>query len=171
MALVLVLGAMAIPQATAGLDRSRAGVAARYLSAQMALARMQAVTRTASVALRFGSADTGYEFDVFVDGNANGVLSRDIAAGIDMRIRPAERLREQFPTVTIDLRPDAGAGSDPVKIGQSNLLVFTAAGTATPGSVYVLGRDGTQFVIRIVGATARTRVQRFNAFRRVWQAP
>jgi hypothetical protein len=171
MALTLVLGAMAIPQATAGLDRSRAGVAARYVSAQMALARTQAVGRSANVALRFGAADTGYEFDTFVDGNSNGVRSRDIEAGIDRRISPAQRLRDQFPTVAIDVRPELGAGSDPVRIGNSALLVFTPRGTATPGSIYVLGRDGTQFVVRIVGATARTRVQRYNRIRRAWEDP
>ena len=169
MALILVVGAMAIPQATAGLDRSRAGIAAKYLSAQMALARTQAVTRSASVALRFGPPDTGYEFDTFVDGNSNGVRSRDIDAGIDRRISRPQRLREQFPTVTIDVRPELGMGSDPVKTGQSSLLVFTPSGTATPGSIYVLGRDGTQLAVRIIGATGRTRVQRYNAHRRVWE--
>jgi Tfp pilus assembly protein FimT len=169
MALTLVLGAMAIPGITAGLDRSRAGIAARYVSAQMALARTQAVTRSASVALRFGAVDTGYEFDTFVDGNANGVRARDIEAGLDRRISTAQRLRDQFPTVTIDVRPEVGVGSDPIRIGNSALLVFTPRGTATPGSIYVLGRDGTQFVVRIVGATARTRVQRYNRTRRTWE--
>lgn len=170
MALMLVLGAMAIPQATAGLDRSRAGIAAKYLNAQLALARTQAVARSASVALRFGAADSGYAFDRFIDGNSNGVRSRDIDAGIDRRISAPQKLREQFPTVTIDVRPDVGAGSDPVKVGQSNLLVFTPAGTATPGSIYVLGRDGTQLAVRVVGATGRTRVQRYNPVRRMWES-
>lgn len=169
MALTTVVGAMAIPQALTGLDRSRAGIAARYLASQMALARAQAVARSASVGIRFGAPDTGYEIDSFIDGNANGVRSRDIDAGIDRRLGAPQRLREQFPTVTIDVRPDAGAGADPVKLGQSNLLVFTPLGTATPGSIYVLGRDGTQLVVRILGATGRTRVQRFNAVRRTWE--
>ncbi len=171
MALMLVLGAMAFPQAMAGLDRSRAGIAARYLSAQMALARTQAVARSASVALRFGPENTGYEFDTFIDGNSNGVLSRDILSGVDRRISRPQRLREQFPTVTIDVRPEAGAGTDPVRIGQSNLLVFTPRGTATAGSIYVLGRDGSQFVVRVVGATGRTRVERYNRVRRTWETP
>lgn len=170
MALMTILGAMAFPQAMAGLDRSRAGIAARYLSAQMALARTQAVARSASVALRFGAVNTGYEFETFIDGNSNGVRSRDIDAGIDRRISAPQRLREQFPTVTIDVRPEVGAGSDPLRIGSSNLLVFTPHGTATPGSIYVLGRDGTQFVVRIIGATARTRVLRYNPTLKIWES-
>ena len=168
---MMIVGAMAIPQATAGLDRSRANVAAKYLMAQMALARSQAVMRSASVGIRFGPAGTGYELESFVDGNANGIRSRDIQAGIDRRISAAQRLHEQFPTVTIDVRPDAGVEGDPVKFGVSSLLVFTPLGTATPGSVYVLGRDGTQFAIRVLGATGRTRLQRYDVNARAWVDP
>ena len=168
MAMALILCAMAIPQVNAGLERSRTAVAARYLAAEMALARAQAVKRSANVAIRFGDRASGFEMSVFVDGNRNGVRVRDIVAGIDRRIRPAERLEQKFPGVTINVAPESGVDGGPVRFGQSDLLSFSSVGTATPGSVYVLGRDGSQFVVRVVGATARTRVLRFIPAKRIW---
>jgi glutamate synthase domain-containing protein 3 len=53
------------------------------------------------------------------------------------------------------------AGSDPVKLGASNLLSFTPLGTSTSGSVFVRGRDGSQFAVRVLGATGRARVLRY----------
>ena len=170
-AVIGILCAVAIPQASAGLDRSRASVAARYLAAQMAVARTQAVARAASVAIRFGDAQSGFEMAMFVDGNANGVRTKDIGAGIDRGIAPAQRLGDRFPGVTVGLSADTGLGADPVRFGVSSLLTFTAVGTATAGSVYVLGRDGSQFVVRVVGATARTRVLRYLPTKGTWVEP
>ena len=167
-ALMAILSAVAIPQTTAGLDRSRAGIAARYLAGQMSLARSQAIKRSASVGIRFGSSRDGYAMEMFVDGNRNGVLTTDISAGVDRRIATSQRLRDHFPGVDIGLDETAGDGTDPVQVGTSNLLVFTPLGTATSGSVYVLGRDGSQLAVRIAGATARARIQRFSHRLRTW---
>jgi hypothetical protein len=37
-------------------------------------------------------------------------------------------------------------------------MSFTPVGTSTPGSIYLRGADGTQLVVRVVGATGRARV-------------
>lgn len=166
-----ILCAIAVPQTAAGLDRSRASVAARYLSAQMALARSEAVKRSASVAIRFGDVESGFEMSMFVDGNGNGVRTKDIGAGIDRRIGAAERLGERFPGVAIGLSEKTGLGNDPVRFGESSLLTFTSISTATAGSVYVLGRDGSQYAVRVLGATARTRVLRYVSAKRAWMEP
>lgn len=166
-----VLAAAALPQVMAGLTRSRARIAARYLAGEMALARAQSVSRAAAVGIRFGPENTGYEMTVFVDGNRNGIRSRDIESGTDRPIRPAERLSDRFPGVTIGVSLDVGVGADPVRLGSSSVLTFTPYGTARSGSVYVRGRDGSQFVVRILGATARTRVQRFVPASGTWTDP
>jgi hypothetical protein len=166
-----ILTGMAVPQLMAGVDRSRARVAARYLAARMALARQQAVSRSASVAIRFGGAATGYEMAMFVDGNRNGLRTVDILAGVDRPIDPPERMADRFPGVTLGISPDTGLAGGPVKIGSSNLLTFTPVGTATSGSIYLLGRDGTQFVVRVLGVTGRTRVLRYAPRRGEWTAP
>ena len=61
---------------------------------------MEAVTRSASVATRFGTAGSGYEFTVYVDGNRNGVRTRDIEREVDRPLGRSECLGDRFPGVT-----------------------------------------------------------------------
>ena len=164
--LIAILSAIAVPQTLATVDRARATAAARYLASRMAMARSQAVMRSANVALQFEEDRTGITFRMFVDGNRNGVRARDIASRVDQPLDAPARLSDLFPGVAIAASGEAG--SDPLRIGSSNLLSFTPLGTATSGSVYVRGRDGSQFAIRILGATGRVRVQRYESSTRAW---
>jgi type II secretory pathway pseudopilin PulG len=166
MTMAAMLAAMAIPQTSTSIDRSRAWSAARYLSSRMALARMQAVGRSASVALRFAEGGDGFAFDTFVDGNRNGVRAHDIAAGVDRRLDPPVQLSDLFPGVVIGTA--AGTLDDPVQIGSSNLLSFTPNGTSSSGTIYIRGRDGSRFAVRVLGATGRTRVLRYVAVTGQW---
>lgn len=125
----------------------------------MAAARAHAVLRSSHVALRFVEDRSGFTFQTFVDDNQNGVRSGDIAAAVDRALDRPTRLPDLFPGVDIAIRPELGP--DPVRIGSSGLLSFTPLGTATPGTVYVRGRDGTQLAVRVLGATARARVLRY----------
>ncbi len=164
--LIVVFSALAIPSALASVDRARATAASRYLASRMAMARSHAVMRAAAVALRFDEGTAGVTFQMFVDGNRNGVRTRDIASRVDRPLDDPVRLSDLFPGVAIAASGDAGG--DPLRIGSSNLLSFAPLGTATSGSVYVRGADGTQFAIRILGATGRVRVQRYQASTRMW---
>jgi type II secretory pathway pseudopilin PulG len=168
MTIAVILTAVAVPQVLASIDRSRAWAAARYLAARMALARSQAVMRSATVALRFEEDQRGFTFGVFVDGNGNGVRIRDIASGIDRRLDPPTRLSDLFPGVTIAL--SEGSKGDPVRIGSTSLMSFTPMGTATSGTIYLRGRDGSQFGVRVLGATGRTRVLRYVPSTGEWTA-
>jgi Tfp pilus assembly protein FimT len=159
-ALLLLAAGMAVPQLTVGIDRARGLGAARYLAGQMALARSEAVRRSSTVALRFEKTSDGIVFAVFVDGDGNGVRARDIEAEVDWQVRPPTRLSDLFPGVAIDLVPELSESSS-VQLGGSSILSFTPAGTATSGTVHVLGKDGTQWAVRVLGATARTRVLRY----------
>jgi len=152
--------AVVIPQTLSTIERSRGFAAARYLASRMALARAQAVSRSTTLALRFVAGPSGVTISVIQDGNGNGVRARDIDLQIDRQIDAPVMLGELFPGVEIGLPPQT-PGSDPVQFGVSNLLSFTSHGTASSGSLYILGRDGTQWVVRVLGATGRTRVLRY----------
>jgi prepilin-type N-terminal cleavage/methylation domain-containing protein len=165
-ALMAIVSAIALPQSLAAVDRARTASAARYLASRMAVARSQAVMRSAHVALRFEGKPPRITFRTFGDGNGNGVLAADIVAGIDAPLDTALLLGDLYPGVAIAVAGEAG--SDPVRLGSSNLLSFTPLGTATSGSVFVRGRDGSQFAIRVLGATGRARVQRFVVRSRTW---
>lgn len=175
MGISVTLSAVAIPQLMTGLDESRTAAAAQYLSTRFHRARMEAVLRKASVAVVFTQDAAGYSYAVYVDGNGNGVLSRDIQRGTDPRIGAAERLREQFTGVDFATTPglppiDAGSlapGADPIHLGAANSASFAPAGTSTSGTVYLRGRGGAQYAVRIFGDTGKTRRLKFD--RSVWQ--
>jgi Tfp pilus assembly protein FimT len=151
--LFLVLSGTAVPQLLVSVDRSRARAAARFLAARMALARSQAVARAQTVALRFARDAAGLSLTAYADGNGNGVRSRDIASGDDAVLDPLVRLSDLFPGVVISA----------VSVGSSGIVSFTPVGTATSGTVYIRGRDGTQYAVRVLGATGRTRVLGYDA--------
>jgi type II secretory pathway pseudopilin PulG len=155
-----VICAVAIPQTMTTIERARGFAAARYLASRMALARAQAVSRSTTIALRFIEGPTGVTIAVIQDGNRNGVRARDIDLQIDRPIGAPLMLSDLFPGVQIGLASQT-SDTDPLQLGGSNILSFTAHGTATSGSVYIRGRDGTQWMVRVLGATGRTRVLRY----------
>lgn len=165
-ALIAILSAISVPALLAGKDRAQAAAAARFLVSKLAIARAQAVKRSAHVAMRFQGPTSRIVFRTFVDTNRNGVRNTDISAGIDVPIDGETRLGDLFPGS--DIAVAGNAGSDPVRLGSSNLLSFSPFGTSSSGSVFVRGRDGSQFAVRVLGATGRARVQRFIAASQTW---
>lgn len=159
---------MAIPLAFGAVDRSRTWAAARYLGSRAAYARAHAAARGAYVALRFEGPSSDLSFSTFVDGNGNGIRTTDIAAGIDRRVDTVVRLSHLYPGVNIDVAPAAGGGEG-LKIGSSRMLSFSPVGTATPGTIYVRGRDDTQLAVRVLGSTGRTRLLRYDYGAHEWR--
>jgi type II secretion system GspH-like protein len=151
--------------------------AAGYLAGRMAAARLEAVKRSACVAIRFVQQADGYWLQSFVDGNRNGVLTRDITNGIDPPLTANERLDYHFSGVEFGIQPnvigiDPGPfnASDPIQIGSSTLLSFSPTGSSTSGTLFIRGLRGHQFAVRILGATGRTRIFEFNFERHLWLA-
>jgi prepilin-type N-terminal cleavage/methylation domain-containing protein len=161
-----VIAGIAVPQVLVALDRQKAWAAARYLAGRMAMARSYAVTRSAYVALRFTSLGDDVLFQMFADGNRNGVRTLDIGSQVDQAISVSARLSELFPGVVIGVITDVG--TDPVRIGSTNLLSFSPLGSATPGTIYVRSREGVQLAVKITGATGRTRLLRYVPRTREW---
>lgn len=181
--LLLALGiaatlmSMAVPLTSDALDEARGSMAARYLESRIMAARMQAVKRSSRVGFRFDPQGDDYGFAEYLDGNANGVRNADIADGIDPELRPRERLGDEFPGVSFGLRADVpdvdGARSvtrqDGVRIGAARILTLGPDGTATSGTLYVHGRR-SQYAVRVLGATGRTRLLRFDPGGQQWVA-
>jgi hypothetical protein len=101
-----------------------------------------------------------------LDGNANGVRAQEIASGIDREVRTPVRLEDLFPGVAIALPP--GAEGAALQLGGTDLLSFTPSGTSTSGSIHLLGRDGSQFAVRVLGVTGRVRLLRFDPGTGAW---
>lgn len=172
--MVIVCGA-AIPLAHSGVARSRTAGAARYMAGRVALARLEAVRRSAHVAIRFLPQPDGLSLQTYVDGNRNGVRTNDIVNGIDLPITAVERLGYHFSGVEFGLQsgvtgidPGPFNAGDPVQIGNTTLLSFSPTGSSTSGTLFVRGVRGHQFAVRVLGATGRTRIFEFNFGAHTW---
>lgn len=168
---VTILSAAAAPVLLAGVDRVRSVAAARSLAQQCGLARLQALGRARYVALQFTPVGDDFAIQAFADGNRNGVRTAEIGRGIDTPLSAPVRLSADFPGVRIALDPGVGLGTDPVRLSGGALLSFSPDGTATAGTIYVLGRDRTQLAVRVLGVTGRTRVLKYERSTGSWEPP
>jgi type II secretory pathway pseudopilin PulG len=174
--LIVTLGAIAVPQLLTSVDDVRAAGAVRYIATKLHQVRMEAVVRSSDVAVYVVQASGGYQFATYLDGNGDGVRTRDIQSRVDTQLTPFERLPDRFSGVDFGVLPglppvDSGSSApatDPIKLGSSNILTFTALGSSSTGSLYVRGGRGSQYVIRVYGETGKTRVLRFDAQQRRW---
>lgn len=177
LALSVTLSAAAVPEYLATVDDTRASGAAHHIAAQLQRARMAAVLRSAMVGMRFTQSSSGYSYAVYVDGNGNGILTRDIQRGVDRLIVADERLSAQFAGVEFGAIPglppvDPGGtapGTDPIRLGSGNIASFSALGTSSSGTVYIRSRRDAQYAVRIFGETGRTRMWKFQPRTGQWR--
>jgi type II secretory pathway pseudopilin PulG len=168
-------GTLAVPRLLASIDEFRAGGAARVVAAMLQEARTRALTRSRDTAVRITHDAHGYLLRMYEDGNDNGVLSAEIAGGVDVAVGLPTRLGEQFHGVDFGalagipgVEGSAPPGADPVRLGASDAATFTPSGTATSGSLYLTGGGATQYVVRLYGETGRTRILKYHAATRRW---
>ena len=175
--LCFLMAAIAVPVIGGTLDRERTIIGAQYLAGQLQRARLEALKRARSVAVRLEVLGDRTEVRLFADGNGNGVLQRDIDRGIDLPLTPLGRLDDQSRDISLRINQDItdvsgattlGPGDDPLRIGNTSLLSFSPVGSATSGTLYVAAHRGPQMAIRVFGATGRVRVLMFDAQTRQW---
>lgn len=176
--LSLVMAAVAVPVVGGTLDREHTIVGTQYLAAQAQRARLESLKRGAAVAVRFEQLDGRTAIQLFVDGNGNGVLQKDIDRQVDQALTVVDWLDHHARGVALRVNQrieDVGngsviaAGDDPLRIGNSSLLSFSPFGSATSGTLYVAAPRGPQMAIRVYGATGRVRVLMFDAQARIWR--
>lgn len=153
--MLALLAGVAVPQAITTFERPRTLAAARYLASRMTRARTEAVMRSRTVAFRLSPDGDTLLIEEFLDGNRNGVRTAEIQSGVDPPAAPTMRLSDQFPRIRGDLTG-------------SVLLSFTPYGTATSRTVTLRGADGSQYAVRVLGASGRTRVLRYDAAAGDW---
>jgi hypothetical protein len=176
-ALMASLGVPALAMLHTGLERHRTEAAARFVVSRVEESRALAIRSQRSVGLRFEPASGSQRFELVMDGNGNGLRSDELTRGIDLRLTAPMRLNDYMPETVfgigetmpgIDGDSTLERGGSPIRLGPSYLLSFSPAGTSSSGTVYVLGRQGEQYAVRVLGATGRVRLLRFDARRRAW---
>lgn len=175
---VSVLAGAALPGLTRAQERFRVAGAARHLSALVQQTRSEAVSRGQAVALQFNPDGTLASVTPILDGNRNGVRTSEIARGVDYPLGPSVGLAVHFPGVAFGLVPgatdiDTGAllSGSGIRLGSGGLLSFAPTGSSSSGTVYLRGPGHCQYAIRVLGATGRARVLRFDAHSGRWERP
>lgn len=177
--LILIMTAVAVPVIGGTLAREHVIVGTQYLAAHVQRARLESLKRATAVAVRLEVLDGRTAVQLFVDGNGNGVLQRDIDQRTDPALTGVEWLDHHARGVSLrinqpiaDVTGAVGlvAGDDPLRIGNSSLVSFSPLGGSTGGTLYVAAPRGPQMAIRIFGATGRVRVLTFDAQARQWRS-
>ena len=175
LATMSVLLALTAPLTARAKDASRARHAAGFVATRFRAARQQAIVQERSVAVVFDETAAGWQFRICVDGNGNGVRRADINAGGDPCPEGPFVFATLFPGVDIAVpaavpTPDGETGSDdPVRFGSSNIASFSSLGSCTAGTLYLRSSLGTQYAVRVLGITGRTRILKFDAWSQTWK--
>jgi prepilin-type N-terminal cleavage/methylation domain-containing protein len=131
----------------------------------MRLTREQAISLEANRAIKFyDDSDGGWWYEIYDDGDGDGVLTADIASGIDPLVEGPEVLLSPRAMATIGIArggvPDPDGGSpiapdaSPVTFSRS-ICSFSMDGSSTPGSIYIRTIGGESAVIRASGDGGR----------------
>jgi type II secretory pathway pseudopilin PulG len=173
LALMSSLLGLGLPMLTRGADARRANDAARFVAGQFRLARQRAVMTGRRSAVVFDEVAGEFGWRLCEDLDRDGVSRADIAAGTDRCEAPAQPMSIKFPQVRIAFAPgvpspDGLLDASPLRFGLGRMAVFTATGTASSGTVAILGQGDNQLVVRVSGVTGRTRVLRFDRSQQAW---
>jgi len=172
--------AIGVPPLLRATARLRLELAAGEVAGALHRARSTAIRHSANVAVRFRVAGSDVSFALYRDGDGDGVLNRDIDAGVDPEVAPPRRLEHVGGDVRFGLpsRPVRDPGdprawlenpADPVRFNRSDLASFSPLGGSTPGSLYLT--DGAEGVaaVRVAGRTGRIRVLRYDFASEAWR--
>ncbi|HEY3884514.1 MAG TPA: hypothetical protein VGL62_04860 [Vicinamibacterales bacterium] len=169
------LTAISVPQGLRALDDYRTAAAAHYLAQRLGAARIEAIKRSVFVGLRFEDSSPDYLITTVVDGNGNGLRSADLAKGIDRALTQPDTIGTHCSGVSfgiLDGVPDADgvpvSSGDGVRIGVSKLLSMNPDGTSSSGTLYVHGVGRSQYAVRVLGATGRIRILKFDFTQLAW---
>jgi len=167
-----VLG-VGLPVLANAADARRTRDAASFLAGQFRFARQRAVMTGRNVAIVFDDLAGVAGWRLCEDGDRDGVSRADVVSGVDRCEEQAQPLSYRFPEVAVGYAPDVPSpdgevGASPLRFGLAQMAVFTPTGTASAGTVAVLGPGANQFAVRVSGVTGRTRVLRFDRGTREW---
>ena len=170
---MVAIAVFAPPLTAKVVDAPGARQGAGLLAARIRAAKLEAVSRAASVAVVFDRVGARWTFRVCADGNGNGVRRAELAT-TDRCVDGPFEIGTLFPGVAVGVDaairgPDGEPGSaDPVRFGQRDLVSCSASGGCTSGSVFSRSSLGDQYLVRVAGVTGRTRVLRYDARTRAW---
>ena len=176
--LVTAVLAIIVTLGSGVLNEMRRAAALRAASSQLKgllfRCRADAVMNARSTAAVFEQLpDSSWRCFIAVDGDGDGIRSRDIRRLVDPVVGEIVHFEAGGAGLGIlqgEFVPDpSGRGrlrgdlSDPVRAGRGNMITFTPRGTASPASLYLTDHHARMRVLRVYGGTGRV-------ISRVWRS-
>jgi len=178
LAILGILLCIALPAFANYRRRNSVIAASRDLEATFRVVRARAIARSAYAGIKFTGSGGAWSFAVHDDGDNDGIHTDDIRTGVDPIAVAAAPLMPQLQVARIGLLPYAIKDPDgdplppsnsPVAFGSSTICSFSPTGSGTPGSIYLTDDLGVLYCIRVLGASGRVRVMRYDAPKKKWE--
>lgn len=186
LALTAVIALVTVPPLLRSFHRLRLDMAARETARILQLARSYAALHNARVGVKFypGEGGAATTWALYLDGDGDGVLTRDLRRGIDppvpapgsgvlRRARFAGGIGFGFPAGPLPRDPSGRQLTrrhDPIRFNRSDIASFGPLGTATPGTLYL--SDGLRLAaVRVTSSTGRVRILTYRGSSGDWGSP
>ncbi len=175
----VLVGLAAPPLLQAGGDL-RLRLSAAELVSALRSARWQAIRNGANVAVRFWpAADGTATYAIYRDRDGDGVLNKDIAAGIDTMVTPPRRVEQTGNQMRFGFPPGRRIRDtsghlmdrldDPIRFNDSDLASFSPLGTATPGTAYLTDGQNRLVAVRVNNRAGKVLVLVYDVKTEVWR--
>lgn len=182
LALVASLASLSLPNLMQLTRRWQLRMAAAETSGVLHRARATAVRQGVRVGVKFRTDDQGrVTFQLYQDGDGDGVRNRDLEAGIDPPLTLPLQLDHFGPRVGFSLldnppprdpstpsrrlpRPE-----DPIRFARSDIASFGPLGTSSNGTLYLSDRRELQVAVRVTGSTGRIRILTYDVKKEQWR--
>ena len=177
-AIIGLLVGIAFPAFSTYRRRNSMIAAAHELEATLRFVRSRAISRSTYAGIKFTGSGNKWTITVYDDGDGDGIRNDDIRNLIETIVGHPKPLMPQLQVARIGLLPFAIKDPDgdplppsksPVQFGTADICSFSPIGAGTPGSIYVTDDVGGLYCIRVLGASGRVRILRYDANRKKWE--
>ena len=177
-AIIGIFALCAIPSFASYRRRASCTAAGNEMRSILRAVRSRAITRGRHSGVKFVHAGNNWTYTLYDDGNGNGIANADISSGIDRRYFGPAVTMPLFRTATIaqlpqGLRDPDGAPLLPdnpaLQFGRSTLCSFSPLGSGTPGTIYISDGIDQLYAVRVLGASGRVRMLRYDSGRQKWE--
>ncbi|MBW3563864.1 MAG: prepilin-type N-terminal cleavage/methylation domain-containing protein [Acidobacteria bacterium] len=177
---IAIIGAFvlaAVPALSSINKRRAVRVASQELRGVFHEARSRAISKARHVGLRFIETGDQWSYEIYEDGDWDGLSNADIKKGIDKKVSGPRRLLEHTDDVRIAL--PTFTLSDPegkvipegkaVRFGKSLLCSFSPRGSSSSGSIFLTDGDELVAMVRVYGPTAKIRSMIYHPRQGIWK--
>ena len=177
-AIIGIIAMCAVPAFANYRRQSSVLAAANEMRSLLRSVRSRAIARSRNSGVKFVKSGNNWTYSLYDDGNGNGVANADITKNIDKRTFGPAVVMPSFRTASISLLPKTIKDPDGDKLtpsdnalqfGNSTICSFSLLGSGTPGTIYISDGIDNLYAVRVLGASGRVRMLRYNNGKQKWE--